>query len=77
MALPLTVIDTTVVIDVLRGSRSAMDWIASLDRRLVASEVTRVEILRGLLSGERGAASAERRSAERRSARPRACAGRP
>lgn len=63
MALPLTVIDTTVVIDVLRGSRSAMDWIASLDRRLVASEVTRVEILRGLRSGERGAA--ERGAAER------------
>ena len=56
MALELTVIDTTVPIDLLRGSEAAIAWIDSLDRRLVASEVTRVELLRGLRSHERGAA---------------------
>ena len=58
MALELTVIDTTVPIDILRGSEAAIAWISSLDRRLVASEVTRVELLRGLRSHER--AHAER-----------------
>ncbi len=56
MALPLTVIDTTVIVDILRGSPAAMAWVTAVDRRLVASEVTRVEILRGLRSSERGAA---------------------
>ena len=56
MALELTVIDTTVPIDLLRGSQAAIAWIESLERRLVASEVTRVELLRGLRSQERGAA---------------------
>ena len=56
MALELTVIDTTVPIDLLRGSEAAVAWIDTLDRRLVASEVTRVELLRGLRSHERGAA---------------------
>ena len=56
MALKLTVIDTTVPIDILRGSEAAIAWIDSLDRRLVASEVTRVELLRVLRSHERGAA---------------------
>ena len=56
MALELTVIDTTVPIDILRGSEAAIAWIDSLDRRLVASEVTRVELLRVLRSHERGAA---------------------
>lgn len=56
MALELTVIDTTVPIDLLRGSDAAIAWVASVDRRLVASEVTRAELLRGLRSHERGAA---------------------
>jgi predicted nucleic acid-binding protein len=56
VALELTVIDTTVPIDILRGSEPAIAWVRSLDRRLVASEVTRVEILRGLRSHERGPA---------------------
>jgi predicted nucleic acid-binding protein len=56
VALPLTVIDTTVIIDVLRGSRGALAWAEDLDRRLVASEVSRVEVLRGLRSGERAPA---------------------
>jgi predicted nucleic acid-binding protein len=56
VALPLTVVDTTVIIDILRGSQPAIDWASTVGRRLVASEVTRVEILRGLRSHERGAA---------------------
>jgi predicted nucleic acid-binding protein len=56
MALPLTVVDTTVPIDVLRGLPGAKTWAGSLERRLVASEVTRAELIRGLRSSERGAA---------------------
>ena len=56
MALPLTVIDTTVLVDLLRGHRAAVAYLTGLERRLVASEVTRVEILRGLRAGEREAA---------------------
>lgn len=56
MAHPLTVVDTTVIIDLLRGEQPAIDWATSIERRLVASEVTRVEVLRGLRSHERGAA---------------------
>jgi len=56
VALELTVIDTTVPIDILRGSEAAIAWVRSLDRRLVASEVSRVELLRGLGSHERRAA---------------------
>ncbi len=56
MALPLTVVDTTVLVDLLRGSAAARDYLAGLDRRLVCSEVTRIEILRGLRSGERESA---------------------
>lgn len=58
MALPLTVVDTTILIDVLRGAATALAWIDTVERRLVASEVTRVEILRGLRSSERGSAEA-------------------
>jgi predicted nucleic acid-binding protein len=56
VALSLTVIDTTVIIDILRGHQPAIDWATSVDRRLVASEVTRIEVMRGLRSHERGAA---------------------
>jgi hypothetical protein len=56
LALPLTIVDTTVVVDILRGSPAAMAWATSIERRLAASEVTRIEILRGLRSSERGAA---------------------
>jgi len=56
VALGLTLVDTTVVIDLLRGAQPAVDWADSIERRLVASEVTRVEVLRGLRSHERGAA---------------------
>jgi predicted nucleic acid-binding protein len=51
----LTVVDTSVLIDVLRGHSDAHDYLASITHRLVASEVTRVELLRGLRSSERAA----------------------
>lgn len=52
------VLDTTVLIDVLRGHRPAVQYLLELDDVGVCSEVTRVEVLRGLRSDER-------RSAER------------
>jgi len=53
MALPLTVIDTTVMIDILRGHAPAIDWASTVPRRLVGSEISRVETIRGLRSRER------------------------
>lgn len=47
------VLDTSVLIDVLRGSASALDWLETLDATPLCSEVTRVEILRGVRSPER------------------------
>lgn len=52
------ILDTTVLIDVLRGSSRAIDYMLALDAVPLCSEVTRVEVLRGLRSDER-------RSAER------------
>lgn len=45
--------DTSVIIDVLRGHPRALDWVRGLDRPPTCSEMTRVEILRGLRSGEK------------------------
>lgn len=56
MALELTLVDTTVVVDLLRGLPAARDFLVGLDRRLLASELTRIEILRGLRAGERDSA---------------------
>ena len=53
MALGLTLVDTTVLVDLLRGYAPARDYLVGLDRRIVASELTRIEILRGLRAGER------------------------
>jgi predicted nucleic acid-binding protein len=50
----LHVLDTSVLIDVLRGSAAAADWMNRLDEVPVCSEVTRVEVLRGVRSAERG-----------------------
>ena len=47
------VLDTSVVIDVLRGSAPATRWLSSLDAVPVCSEVTRTEVLRGVRSAER------------------------
>ncbi len=56
MALALTVLDTTVLIDLLRGHAAARDYLTGLKRRLVCSEVTRTEIIQGLRSNERDSA---------------------
>lgn len=47
------VLDTSVLIDVLRGSASATLWLSALDEVPICSEVTRVEVLRGVRSAER------------------------
>src|SRR5215207_5285532 len=47
------VLDTSVLIDVLRGSSPAADWLASLDEVPLCSEITRAEVLRGVRSPER------------------------
>lgn len=56
MALPLTVLDTTVLVDLLRGHAPARDFLMGLESRLFCSEVTRTEILQGVRSNERDAA---------------------
>jgi hypothetical protein len=52
----MTVVDTTILVDQLRGRRQALDYLASLSEIPVCSEVTRLEIMTGLRSGERKAA---------------------
>lgn len=47
------VLDTTVLVDHLRGSSPAGEYIAALGAPPTCSEVTRIEILRGLRSEER------------------------
>jgi len=47
--------DTTVIIDILRGSEPAVVWARALHDRPVCSEITRVEVLRGLRTQERRA----------------------
>ena len=54
----MIVLDTTVLIDVLRGHRPALEWLASLDDVPLCSELTRVEVLRGLRHAEREGAEA-------------------
>lgn len=51
-----TVLDTTILIDILRGHRKAVEYVLSLEEVAVCSEVTRVEVLRGLRSEERRSA---------------------
>ena len=51
----MIVLDTTVLIDVLRGHRPALDYLRGLDVVPACSELTRVEVLRGIRSGERDA----------------------
>jgi len=46
-------IDTTVVIDLLRGYGPAHDYVLGLEAVPAASEITRIEVLRGVRSGER------------------------
>jgi predicted nucleic acid-binding protein len=47
-------LDTTVLIDVLRGHRAAVEWLAERDTVPWCSQVTRTEVLRGMRSSERG-----------------------
>ena len=46
-------LDSTVVIDLLRGYQPALDFVLGLGTVPAASEITRVEVLRGVRSGER------------------------
>lgn len=47
------VCDTTVIVDVLRAFEPAIAWARSLDERPACSEITRIEVLRGVRSQER------------------------
>lgn len=50
------VLDTTVLVDVLRVRGAALRFLAGLQQVPVCSEVTRVEVIQGLRSAERAAA---------------------
>ncbi len=50
------ILDTTVLVDVLRGDAAALSFLESLPEVPTCSEITRVEVMRGLRSGERGVA---------------------
>ena len=45
--------DTTVLIDILRGTPAAISYAGSLGETPVCSEITRIEVLRGVRSAER------------------------
>jgi len=47
------VLDSAIIIDVLRGHDPAVDFLRRLDAIPVCSEITRVEVLRGMRSNER------------------------
>ena len=47
------VVDTTAIIDLLRGDPGARSWLRALPARPYCSEITRVEVTRGLRSAER------------------------
>jgi predicted nucleic acid-binding protein len=49
------VLDTSVLIDVLRGSATAGAWVEGLEAVPACSEITRAEVLRGVRSPERTA----------------------
>jgi predicted nucleic acid-binding protein len=51
-------LDTAVLIDVLRGHEAAIGFLTGLETVPLCSEVTRIEVLRGLRSAERQAAAA-------------------
>lgn len=48
-------LDTSIVIDLLRGALPALDYARNLPETPTCSEITRVEVVRGLRSGERRA----------------------
>ena len=47
------VLDTTVLIDVLRAQPAAVNYVLSLSAQPVCSEISRVEVIRGMQSPER------------------------
>ncbi len=47
-------LDTSVVVDVLRASGPALEYAGSLEDLPLCSEITRVEVMRGVGSRERG-----------------------
>jgi predicted nucleic acid-binding protein len=49
----MLVLDTSVLIDVLRGSEAASQWLGSIGEVPSCSELTRAEVLRGVRSAER------------------------
>jgi predicted nucleic acid-binding protein len=49
----MLLLDTSVLIDVLRGSEPAVTWMAALEEIPSCSELTRAEVLRGVRSPER------------------------
>jgi predicted nucleic acid-binding protein len=51
------VLDTTILVDQLRGSEEAFEYLAALESRPICSEVTRIEVMQGLRSSERRAAN--------------------
>jgi predicted nucleic acid-binding protein len=51
-----TVLDTSVIIDILRGLPAAVDYVERLEDVPACSEITRVEVSRGLRSAERAPA---------------------
>jgi predicted nucleic acid-binding protein len=51
------VLDSTILVDHLRGSRPATDFLAGLDGSPTCSEVTRIEVIQGLRSAERQSAA--------------------
>lgn len=48
-------LDTSVVVDILRGVPTALQYAKGLTELPTCSEITRVEILRGIRTGERAA----------------------
>jgi predicted nucleic acid-binding protein len=54
----MIVLDTTVLIDLLRGHSAALEYLRSLDEVPACSEITRVEVMRGVRHRERDATEA-------------------
>lgn len=50
------VLDTSVLVDHLRSSTSAAEYLAGLQDRPCCSEISRIEVIQGLRSAERSAA---------------------
>lgn len=51
------VLDTSVLIDHLRASKPATEYLAGLDDRPSCSEISRIEVIQGLRTSERRAAN--------------------